>query len=124
VPADCQLCGLKLLSSAHLARSFHHLFPVPAYSEHTGAHVSGQTGKKRQVLNLLALLVQKCEDSAFLYRPTRSTVVRTQAGEQSDGYSMLLLALLVRKYKRGGRRTSPTGAQSSTCVTSKKVQIL
>ncbi len=28
-----QVCGLKLLSSAHLARSFHHLFPVPAYAE-------------------------------------------------------------------------------------------
>jgi transcription factor Ssl1 len=28
-----QVCALKLLSSAHLARSFHHLFPVPAYAE-------------------------------------------------------------------------------------------
>jgi len=32
-PAPSQVCALKLLSSAHLARSFHHLFPVPGYEE-------------------------------------------------------------------------------------------
>ena len=31
VPVDCSLCGLKLLSAVHLARSYHHLFPVPPF---------------------------------------------------------------------------------------------
>lgn len=29
------MCGLTLVSSPHLARSYHHLFPVPAYKEVT-----------------------------------------------------------------------------------------
>ena len=33
LPADCAVCGLKLVLSPHLARSFHHLFPVSAFSE-------------------------------------------------------------------------------------------
>mmetsp|Transcript_26294 Transcript_26294/g.53629 ORF Transcript_26294/g.53629 Transcript_26294/m.53629 type:complete len:403 (-) Transcript_26294:82-1290(-) len=33
VPSDCGICSLKLLSSSHLARSYHHLFPVPSFRE-------------------------------------------------------------------------------------------
>lgn len=31
VPSECVLCGLTLVSSPHLARSYHHLFPVPKF---------------------------------------------------------------------------------------------
>ena len=30
---SCHVCGLTLVSSPHLARSYHHLFPVPAFAE-------------------------------------------------------------------------------------------
>jgi len=33
LPTDCAVCGLKLVLSPHLARTFHHLFPVPAFGE-------------------------------------------------------------------------------------------
>ena len=33
LPTDCVVCGLKLVLSPHLARSFHHLFPVPPFQE-------------------------------------------------------------------------------------------
>jgi transcription initiation factor TFIIH subunit 2 len=33
LPSDCVVCGLKLVLSPHLARSFHHLFPVPPFTE-------------------------------------------------------------------------------------------
>lgn len=33
VPTTCPVCGLHLVSSARLARSYHHLFPVPKFSE-------------------------------------------------------------------------------------------
>jgi len=33
LPTDCAVCGLKLVLAPHLARSFHHLFPVPAFKE-------------------------------------------------------------------------------------------
>eukprot|EP01119_Soliformovum_irregulare_P004101 TRINITY_DN15109_c0_g1_i1.p1 TRINITY_DN15109_c0_g1~~TRINITY_DN15109_c0_g1_i1.p1 ORF type:complete len:392 (-),score=96.84 TRINITY_DN15109_c0_g1_i1:22-1197(-) len=35
LPTDCATCNLTLISSPHLARSYHHLFPVPAYDEGT-----------------------------------------------------------------------------------------
>ncbi|KAF5354650.1 hypothetical protein D9756_005355 [Leucocoprinus leucothites] len=31
VPTDCDVCGLMIVSSPHLARSYHHLFPVKPY---------------------------------------------------------------------------------------------
>ncbi|KAL3701137.1 hypothetical protein R1sor_019159 [Riccia sorocarpa] len=33
LPTECHVCGLTLVSSPHLARSYHHLFPVPAFEE-------------------------------------------------------------------------------------------
>ncbi|CAG2115627.1 unnamed protein product [Medioppia subpectinata] len=33
LPVECQVCGLTLVSPAHLARSYHHLFPVELYQE-------------------------------------------------------------------------------------------
>ena len=33
LPCSCHICGLTLVSSPHLARSYHHLFPVRAFSE-------------------------------------------------------------------------------------------
>ncbi|GAX11145.1 transcription initiation factor TFIIH subunit 2 [Fistulifera solaris] len=33
LPVDCAVCGLKLVLASHLARSFHHLFPVATFIE-------------------------------------------------------------------------------------------
>eukprot|EP00501_MAST-03F_sp_TOSAG23-6_P000522 GSMAST32.ASY1.ANO1.536.1 assembled CDS len=33
LPTECRLCGLNLVSSSHLARSYHHLFPVEPFNE-------------------------------------------------------------------------------------------
>ena len=35
IPSDCPTCGLRLVSSPMLARSYHHLFPVPHYQDCT-----------------------------------------------------------------------------------------
>jgi len=35
VPTDCDICGLMIVSSPHLARSYHHLFPVKPYQART-----------------------------------------------------------------------------------------
>ncbi|KAL0956501.1 hypothetical protein HGRIS_002645 [Hohenbuehelia grisea] len=32
VPTDCDICGLMIVSSPHLARSYHHLFPVQPFT--------------------------------------------------------------------------------------------
>lgn len=31
LPTECRICGLSLIASPHLARSYHHLFPVPRF---------------------------------------------------------------------------------------------
>ncbi|KAJ8652055.1 hypothetical protein O0I10_012329 [Lichtheimia ornata] len=33
LPSDCDICGMTLVSSPHLARSYHHLFPVDNFDE-------------------------------------------------------------------------------------------
>jgi len=33
LPVECKCCGLTLVSAPHLARSYHHLFPLPAFTE-------------------------------------------------------------------------------------------
>eukprot|EP01132_Coremiostelium_polycephalum_P000961 gene961-1224_t len=33
LPTSCQICNLTLVSSPHLARSYHHLFPIPLFEE-------------------------------------------------------------------------------------------
>jgi transcription initiation factor TFIIH subunit 2 len=30
---ECKACGLTLVSAPHLARSYHHLFPVDSFKE-------------------------------------------------------------------------------------------
>lgn len=44
LPTDCVVCGLKLVLSPHLARSFHHLFPVAPFTEVPPS--SGQSKKQ------------------------------------------------------------------------------
>jgi len=43
VPAECVLCELSLVTSPHLARSYHHLFPIPLFSEVPTESVGGRT---------------------------------------------------------------------------------
>lgn len=38
LPVECHTCGLTLASAAHLARSYHHLFPVAMFQEDTKAN--------------------------------------------------------------------------------------
>lgn len=33
LPTQCQVCQLKLMSSVELTKTYHHLFPVPAFAE-------------------------------------------------------------------------------------------
>ena len=33
LPTECRVCGLHLVTAPHIARSYHHLFPVKPFSE-------------------------------------------------------------------------------------------
>ena len=39
LPCNCHVCGLTLVSSSQLARSYHHLFPVPQFTEVSAAQM-------------------------------------------------------------------------------------
>mmetsp|Transcript_15614 Transcript_15614/g.46061 ORF Transcript_15614/g.46061 Transcript_15614/m.46061 type:complete len:458 (-) Transcript_15614:390-1763(-) len=40
LPSSCHVCGLTLIASPHLARSYHHLFPVPPFDEVPSAAIA------------------------------------------------------------------------------------
>ena len=50
LPGACHVCGLTLVSSPHLARSYHHLFPVRAFDEVPPAEVARLAQVSRRVL--------------------------------------------------------------------------
>ncbi|KAK3022437.1 hypothetical protein RJ639_047667, partial [Escallonia herrerae] len=41
LPTECRICGLTLVSSPHLARSYHHLFPIAPFDNVPPSHMSG-----------------------------------------------------------------------------------
>lgn len=45
LPTKCPACGLTLILSTHLARSYHHLFPLRNWREVSWAHASGSAQK-------------------------------------------------------------------------------
>jgi transcription initiation factor TFIIH subunit 2 len=47
VPSACPVCGLRLISAPNLARSYHHLFPVPPYVEVPSATAAGVLDYRR-----------------------------------------------------------------------------
>lgn len=42
LPSTCHVCGLTLVSSSQLARSYHHLFPVKPFVEISSSDLSLQ----------------------------------------------------------------------------------
>lgn len=46
LPVECKVCGLTLVSPAHLARSYHHLFPIEVFHEIEGDSGEDQTIKE------------------------------------------------------------------------------
>jgi transcription initiation factor TFIIH subunit 2 len=44
LPTQCHVCGLSLISSAQLARSYHHLFPVRPFEEVAAEALEGLVG--------------------------------------------------------------------------------
>merc|ERR1719210_2550436 len=45
LPVECRDCGLTLVSAPHLARSYHHLFPMPPFKELSSDNVPGDQSR-------------------------------------------------------------------------------
>lgn len=61
VPTDCPVCGLTALLSTHLARSYHHLLPVPAYEAQSWSQV--------QARQRITPPVDRCKGCYFAFGP-------------------------------------------------------
>lgn len=48
LPSDCAVCGLRLILAPHLARTFHHLFPVRPFEELDEAETIRNTDHKHE----------------------------------------------------------------------------
>ena len=53
LPSTCALCGLQLVSAFSLARSYHHLFPVPEFVEVPDATRPAERRRKREMDGLV-----------------------------------------------------------------------
>lgn len=49
LPSECHVCGLTLVASPHLARSYHHLFPIKPFAEVSRAELEGAALVRRQL---------------------------------------------------------------------------
>lgn len=56
LPSDCDICGLTLVSSPHLARSYHHLFPVDNFDE-----VKPNSGRETHCFSCLTEFADKTD---------------------------------------------------------------
>jgi len=69
LPSQCPVCRLTLVSSPHLARSYHHLFPVPAFAEY--AHDEKTDGAAECKACLAPItgtdLASKCEQCSNVF---------------------------------------------------------
>mmetsp|Transcript_7649 Transcript_7649/g.16659 ORF Transcript_7649/g.16659 Transcript_7649/m.16659 type:complete len:615 (+) Transcript_7649:39-1883(+) len=54
LPSDCAVCGLRLILAPHLARTFHHLFPVRPFEELNEAEVITTLEGNTNLINKLS----------------------------------------------------------------------
>ncbi|KAI7688249.1 hypothetical protein SSS_07687 [Sarcoptes scabiei] len=62
LPVECKICGLTLLSASHLARSYHHLFPVEPFIEITNVTKAKCFGCLKLLENKSVTSCQLCEN--------------------------------------------------------------
>ncbi|GAU96122.1 hypothetical protein RvY_07611 [Ramazzottius varieornatus] len=63
LPVECKVCGLTLVSAPHLARSYHHLFPVEPFEEITPEDVSSSQNQR-----CFSCLVETHSDKVALFK--------------------------------------------------------
>jgi transcription initiation factor TFIIH subunit 2 len=81
LPTDCEVCGLKLVLAPHLARSFHHLFPVSPFSE-----LSQPPGLK--CIDNLKLLTSSSDCDSICYGCLRSVGAQRKKDDGNDEFDL------------------------------------
>ncbi|XP_067885676.1 general transcription factor IIH subunit 2 isoform X2 [Heterodontus francisci] len=65
LPVECKVCGLTLVSAPHLARSYHHLFPLDAFRETSLEEIEGPRycqGCQGELKDLNVYICTVCEN--------------------------------------------------------------
>ncbi|XP_071109139.1 general transcription factor IIH subunit 2-like [Haliotis cracherodii] len=67
LPIECKACGLTLVSAPHLARSYHHLFPLPAFKETPVSNLSANPKCYSCQIQITEQNVYICESCSQLF---------------------------------------------------------
>ncbi|KAJ9555591.1 hypothetical protein OSB04_010205 [Centaurea solstitialis] len=84
LPTECRICGLTLVSSPHLARSYHHLFPVTTFDDVPPTIVTNQHRRPKNCFG--------CQQS--LLNPDTISVLPTAFAEEKGKWFLDLSLLL------------------------------
>ncbi|KAF6150461.1 hypothetical protein GIB67_030262 [Kingdonia uniflora] len=77
LPTECQICGLTLVSSPHLARSYHHLFPITPFNEVLSALLSNPR-------HTLPRVCFGCQQTLPIPLPVRKFTALSDAGSKTS----------------------------------------
>ncbi|CAE6481570.1 unnamed protein product [Rhizoctonia solani] len=108
VPTDCDVCGLMVVSSPHLARSYHHLFPVGAYTAILQFNQK-RDRPRRHTFSNQALMTESVTWGGTA-APSAKTIFATSAMYLS--MRVCMYALAVRKYGSGLGRIMNKGQRT------------
>jgi len=77
IPTSCCVCGLQLNSSSHIARSHHHLFPVPNFIEYDVKVVMVDPSHGQQTKEEVAPVSDKPDKLVLTIRKKPKPLIRT-----------------------------------------------
>ena len=71
LPTKCKICSLQLNSSANIARSYHHLFPVDNYIEYINSEANNENMNSKSIItsNITENLIQKSNETSVISQP-------------------------------------------------------
>ena len=71
LPVQCVICSLTLISAPHLARSYHHLFPLPQFEELSLRNVANAQSNCFSCINLLdqghESKIYQCQKCTYIF---------------------------------------------------------
>ncbi len=104
LPSDCAVCGLRLILAPHLARTFHHLFPVRPFTELGEGEVFGFTemeNKTRGESNVT-------KESAVLLTVTSSSFTPQSSISSSNVDSFVISSSTLLVAQQSGQQQNAT----------------
>jgi transcription initiation factor TFIIH subunit 2 len=105
IPVQCSVCSLQLNSSSHIARSFHHLFPVPLFTEYTiylkpgKSSTTSSSSKKINPGDYFAELYKPGEPIPHLLL-TSSDGEENQEQKEEDSSALKIVVGMAKKKKK------------------------